>query len=85
LKPILEEDSADEPPGGDGEAALVEGHERHHEHLGGCGTDSSPGTLHSTVAVSGGSWPALTRRRSYSQDTLERVQFDIAATKARAG
>jgi hypothetical protein len=36
LKPVLEEDSADEPSGGDGEAALVEGHERHHKPLGGC-------------------------------------------------
>jgi hypothetical protein len=34
LKPVLEEDSTDEPPGGDGEAALVESHERHHEPLG---------------------------------------------------
>jgi hypothetical protein len=61
LKPVLEEDSADESPGGDGEAALVESHERHHELLRGCGTDSLPGTLHSKAAVSGGSWPASTR------------------------
>jgi hypothetical protein len=27
LKPILEEDSADEPPDRDGEAAFMEGHE----------------------------------------------------------
>jgi hypothetical protein len=27
LKPVLVEDHPDEPPGGDGEAALVEGHE----------------------------------------------------------
>jgi hypothetical protein len=27
LKPVLEEDSTDEPSGGDREAALVEGHE----------------------------------------------------------
>jgi hypothetical protein len=30
LKAVLEEDSTNEPPGGDGEAALVEGHERDH-------------------------------------------------------
>jgi hypothetical protein len=30
LQPILEQHPADEPTGGDGEAALVEGHERHH-------------------------------------------------------
>jgi hypothetical protein len=35
--------------------------------------------------VSGGSWPASMRRRSFSQDTLERVQFDIAAVESRAG
>jgi hypothetical protein len=35
LQPILEQHPADEPTGGDGEAALVEGHERHHEPLGG--------------------------------------------------
>jgi hypothetical protein len=34
LEPILEENSADEPPSGDEEAALVEGHERDHEPLG---------------------------------------------------
>jgi hypothetical protein len=34
LEPILEEDAADEPPGGNGEATLVEGHERDHEPLG---------------------------------------------------
>jgi hypothetical protein len=35
LEAVLEEDSTNEPPGGDGEAALVEGHERDHEPLGG--------------------------------------------------
>jgi hypothetical protein len=35
LEPILEEDTTDEPSGGNGEAALVEGHERDHEPLGG--------------------------------------------------
>jgi hypothetical protein len=34
LEPVLEENSANEPPGGDGEAALVEGHERDHKPLG---------------------------------------------------
>jgi hypothetical protein len=48
-------------------------------------TDSSPGTFHSTVAVSGGSCPASTRRRSYSRETLERVQFDIATMESWAG
>jgi hypothetical protein len=35
--------------------------------------------------VSGGNWPASTRRRSCSRDTLERVQFDIAAAESQAG
>jgi hypothetical protein len=35
LQPILEQHPADESTGRDGEAALVEGHERHHEPLGG--------------------------------------------------
>jgi hypothetical protein len=35
LNPVLEEDSADEPPGGDGKAALVESHKRHHKSFGG--------------------------------------------------
>jgi hypothetical protein len=35
LMPILEQHPADEPPDRDGEAALVLGHERHHEPLGG--------------------------------------------------
>jgi hypothetical protein len=34
LQPILEQHPADEPAGRDGEAALVEGHERHHIPLG---------------------------------------------------
>jgi hypothetical protein len=69
----------------DGEAALVEGHERHHEPLRGHDTDSSPETLHSTAAVSGGSWLASTRWWSYSRDMLERVQFDITAAESRVG
>jgi hypothetical protein len=63
----------------------VEGHERHHEPLRGRNTDSSPGTFHSTTTESGGSWPASTRQRSYSRETLERVQFDIAAAGSWAG
>jgi hypothetical protein len=34
LEPILEQHPTDEPSGGDRKAALVEGHERHHEPLG---------------------------------------------------
>jgi hypothetical protein len=34
LEPILEENSTDEPPDGDGEAALMQGHERDHKPLG---------------------------------------------------
>jgi type IV secretory pathway VirJ component len=34
--------------------------------------------------VRGGSWPASTRWRSCSRETLERVQFDITTAKARA-
>jgi hypothetical protein len=84
LKPILEEDSLDESPGGDGEAALVESHERHHEPLRGArhGFITGNPPLHS-----GGEQRKLARlveRRSYLRDTLERVQFDITATKARA-
>jgi hypothetical protein len=85
LKPVLEKDATDEPPDGDREAALVEGHERHHESLRGRDTDSSLGTFRSTAAVSRGSWPTSTKRRSCSRETLERVQFDIAAAESRVG
>jgi hypothetical protein len=34
LEPVIEQHLADEPIGGDGEAVLVEGHERHHKPLG---------------------------------------------------
>jgi hypothetical protein len=87
LKPVLEQHPADESPGGDEKTALVEGHERHHESLrgGGRGTDASSGTFHSTAVLSRRSWPASTRWRSCSWDTLERVQFDIAAAESRAG
>jgi hypothetical protein len=83
LEAVLVEDPPDEPPGGDGEAAPVEGHERDHTAPGGRDTNSSPGTFHSTAAVSGGSCPASTRRCSWSRDTLDRVQFDMAAARSR--
>jgi hypothetical protein len=73
LESVLEENSVDEPPDGDGEAALVEGHERDHEPFGRARHGSSPGTFHSTVAVSRGSWPASTGQSSCSRDTLESV------------
>jgi hypothetical protein len=46
--------------------------------------DSSAVTIHSTASVRGGSWPASMRRRSYLQEKLECVQFDITTTKSRA-
>jgi hypothetical protein len=46
---------------------------------------SSPGTFHSIAAVSRESWPASTRWRSCSWDTLELLQFDIAAAGSRVG
>jgi hypothetical protein len=82
LQPIREQHPTDEPVGGVREAVLVEGHERHHIPLG---AHSSLGTLHSTASMSGRSWPASTRRRSCSRETLERVQFDIATTISWTG
>jgi hypothetical protein len=35
--------------------------------------------------VRGGSWPASTRRRSCSRETVERAQLDIALAKSRPG
>jgi hypothetical protein len=52
--------------------------------LGTRGTESSPGTFHSTESVSGGSYPTSTRRRSIARDTLDRIQFDMAAASFRA-
>jgi hypothetical protein len=57
LEPVLEEDAADEPPSGNREAALVEGHERDHEPLG---------ARHGLIAgdlplYSGGEWRKLAR------------------------
>jgi hypothetical protein len=75
LEPVFQEDSLDEPPGGDGEAALMETTYP----LGGRGTDSFPGTFHSTAPVRGGSYPASTRQRNIERDTLDHVQFDMAA------
>jgi hypothetical protein len=63
----------------------MEGHKRDDEPLGERGTDSSPRTFHSTAAVSGGSWPALMRRRSCSRDTSEHIQFDNTAAESRTG
>jgi hypothetical protein len=45
LQPILEQHPADEPTGEDGEAALVEGHERHHEPFRGARHRLVPGDL----------------------------------------
>jgi hypothetical protein len=52
--------------------------------LGGHGLNSSAGTIHSTASVRGGSWPASTRRRSCSRETVERAQLDIAPVKSQA-
>jgi hypothetical protein len=49
--------------------------------LGGRGTDSSAGTIHSTASVREGSWPTSTRRRSCSRETVQCTQFDIAPVK----
>jgi hypothetical protein len=83
LKPVLKEDRPDEPPSGDGEAALVEHHERDNVPLGGRNTDSSPGTFHSMVSVSGGSCPMAIRRCSIMRDMLERNLFDMATARVR--
>jgi hypothetical protein len=52
--------------------------------LGGRGTDSSAGTIHSMASVRGGSWTASTRRRSYSWETVERAQLNIVPVKCWA-
>jgi hypothetical protein len=77
LQPVREQHPVNEPAGRDGEAALVEGHERHQYPVGGRDTDSSAGTIHLTASVRGRSWPTSTRWRSCSWETLELVQFDI--------
>jgi hypothetical protein len=46
--------------------------------------DSPVGTIHSRASVRGGSWPASTRRRICSRETLECVQFDIMTARSRA-
>jgi hypothetical protein len=51
--------------------------------LGRRGTESSPGTFHSTTTVSGGSFPASMRRHSWSRDMRDRVQFDVAVARSR--
>jgi hypothetical protein len=52
--------------------------------LGGRSMDSSAGTIHSTASVRGGSWPASSRRRSCSRETVERTQLDIAPVESWA-
>jgi hypothetical protein len=85
LQPVCEQHSLDEPAGGDGEATLVEATNDTTYPLGGRGTDSPAGTIHSMASVRGGSWPASVRRRSCSRETLERVQFDISSAKSWTG
>jgi hypothetical protein len=84
VEPVLEEDRPDEPPGGDEEAGSWKSTNNTTYPLGGCGTDSSLGTFHSTASVSGGSCPASTRRRNIKRDTLDRVQFNMTAANFRA-
>jgi hypothetical protein len=54
LEAVLEDDSMNEPPGGDGEVTLAEGHERDHIPPGRARHRLVTGH-HSTTAVSGGS------------------------------
>jgi hypothetical protein len=70
LEPVIIEDHSSEPPGGDGEAAFVEGHKR----------DDIPSrrTRHE------GSCPTSTRQRSIERVTMERDQFDMATASFRA-
>jgi hypothetical protein len=58
LEALLEEDSTDESFGGDGEAALVEGHERDHESL----VRARHGLIPGHLPIHGGSeWRELAR------------------------
>jgi hypothetical protein len=62
----------------------VKGHEQDHVPPGRARHELFPGHLpHSMAAVSGGSFPASTRHINCSRDTLDRVQFDMAAAKCR--
>jgi hypothetical protein len=58
LEAVLEEASMDESPGGDREAALVEGHERDHEPLGRAWHGLIAGQL---PLHGGGEWRELAR------------------------
>jgi hypothetical protein len=82
LQPVREQHPTDEPDGGHGEAALVEDHERYHIPTGRAWHRLVGGYDPSKASVRGGSWPASTRRRSCSRETLECVQFDIATAKS---
>jgi hypothetical protein len=76
LQPVREQHPADEPAGGDGEAALVADHERHHISRG--------RARHGLV---GGDNPldVVSEGRSCSWETLERVRFDITTARSWAG
>jgi hypothetical protein len=51
--------------------------------LGGRGTDSSPGTFHSTASVSGGRCPTSMRRCIIEWVMMERDQFDMVMASFR--
>jgi hypothetical protein len=73
LEPVLEKDPRmNRPVGTEKPRSWMATNETTYP-LGGRGTDSSPGTFHSTAAVSGGSCPASTRRISCSRDALDRI------------
>jgi hypothetical protein len=61
LQPVREHHSLDEPTSGDGEAALVEGHERHRVPIGRAWHGLAGGDDPLMASVRGGSWPASMR------------------------
>jgi hypothetical protein len=85
LQPVHEEHPSDEPAGGTEKLRSWKTTNDTTYPLGGHGTDLSAGTIHSMASVRGGSWPASTRRRSCSGETLERIQFDISTVKSWTG
>jgi hypothetical protein len=84
LEPVLEEHRPDELPGGDGEAALVEGYE----------LDDVPreqaqhGLLSWHLPLNGvgerRELSGLEKAVQHRADTLDRVQFDMVAANSRA-
>jgi hypothetical protein len=80
LEPVLERDTTDELTGRDGEAALVEGHERHHKSLRG----ARHGLIAGNLPLYGGGEQRKLARLDETEEMLARY-IEASPVRHRGG